>query len=154
MGNMDQKTYGMTMKLQVNFTPDISLQFYGSPFTSTATFSDYKEAAQTTSSTYEERFKRLDPEKLHLENGVYTVMQNGSPLYNFKKPDFSFNEFRSNLVARWEYLPGSTLYFVWEHHMSDRATSVLNGWGDNLDRMFGLPARNTFMVKLNYWFAI
>lgn len=154
MGNMDQKTYGMTMKLQVNFTPDISLQLYGSPFTSTATFSDYKEAAQTTSSTYEERFKRLDSEKLHLENGVYTVMQNGSPLYNFKKPDFSFNEFRSNIVARWEYLPGSTLYFVWEHHMSDRATSVLNGWGDNLDRMFGLPARNTFMVKLNYWFAI
>ena len=68
-----------------------------------------------------------------------------------EKPDFSFNEFRSNLVARWEYLPGSTLYFVWEHRMSDRDSHSLSGWGNNLDRMFGLPATNTFMIKMNYW---
>ena len=73
---------------------------------------------------------------------------------SFKNPDFSFNEFRSNLVARWEYLPGSTLYFVWEHRMSNQESRRIGGWGNNLDRMFGLPATNTFMLKMNYWFNL
>jgi len=154
MGHMSQETYGLTMKLQVNVTPDISLQLYGSPFTSTATFSDFKVADNTTSSTYSERYIPIDPASLKLSNNIYSVEKEGVPVFNFRKPDFSFNEFRSNVVARWEYLPGSTLFFVWEHRMSDRASSVINGWGDNLDRMFGLPARNTFMIKVNYWFSI
>ncbi|MDR1201067.1 MAG: carbohydrate binding family 9 domain-containing protein [Tannerellaceae bacterium] len=137
MGHMKQETYGLTMKLQVNVTPDVSLQLYGSPFTSTATFSRFKEAADTRSNVYEERFQVFVPGSISFDN-----------------PDFSFNEFRSNLVARWEYMPGSTLYFVWEHRMSDRSNQYLSGWRSNLDRMFGLPATNTFMIKLNYWFNI
>ena len=69
-------------------------------------------------------------------------------------PDFSFNEFRSNLVARWEYRPGSTLYLVWEHTMSNRDKQYRAGWGNNLDHMFGLPATNVFMVKMNYYFSL
>lgn len=139
-GHMDQKTYGLTLNLQVNVTPDISLQFYGSPFTSTARFNDFKWMDKTDSRTYGERFQSLSADELA---GVAKG-----------KPNFSFNEFRSNLVARWEYLPGSTLYFVWEHRMSNRDTRYLSGWGSNLDRMFGLPSTNTFMLKMNYWFDI
>lgn len=138
-GQMDQKTYGLTMKLQVNVTPDISVQLYGSPFTSTAKFSDFKLMQHTTSRTYEERFRALSVNELDLSKG---------------SPDFSFNEFRSNLVARWEYLPGSTVYLVWEHRMSNRDTRFTSGWGNNLDRMFGLPSTNTFMLKVNYWFDL
>ena len=137
--HMDQKTYGLTMKLQVNVTPDISVQFYGSPFTSTARFSDFKSMTNTTSRTYEDRFSPLSEDEMSFIK---------------EKPDFSFNEFRSNLVARWEYLPGSTLYLVWEHRMSNRDSRYLSGWGNNLDRMFGLPATNTFMIKMNYWFNL
>lgn len=56
MEHMDQKTYGVTMRLQVNVTPDISVQFYGSSFTSTAKFSDFKEAADARSHNYDARF--------------------------------------------------------------------------------------------------
>lgn len=152
-GHMDQKTYGLTMKLQVNVTPDISFQFYGSPFTSTARFGDFKYMDNTASHTYGERFSSIQPESLSLQNGVFS-MKEGNKQYTFSDPDFSFNEFRSNLVARWEYLPGSTLYLVWEHRMSNRDNLYSSGWGDNLDRMFGLPATNTFMIKMNYWFNL
>lgn len=138
-GHMDQKTYGLTLNMQVNVTPDISIQFYGSPFTSTAKFSDFKWMDNTTSRTYGERYRSLSDLEL-----------SGMKINS----DFSFNEFRSNLVARWEYLPGSTLYFVWEHRMSNRDTRYVSGWGSNLDRMFGLPSTNTFMLKVNYWFDI
>lgn len=152
MGNMDQKTYGLTMKLQVNVTPDISFQFYSAPFTSTATFDSFKVPHDTKSRTYSERFYTFKPDEIRYSNGVYTIGPDRN--HEFKDPNFSFNEFRCNLVARWEYLPGSTLYLVWEHTMSNRDDYRIGGWGNNLDRMFGLPATNVFMVKLNYWFNI
>lgn len=137
--HMDQRTYGITLNMQLNLTPDVSIQFYGAPFTSTAKFKDFKEMASTTSHNYDERF-RLMSDKEAAELSL--------------KPNFSFNEFRSNLVGRWEYRRGSTLYFVWEHRMSNRDSKYTSGWGSNLDRMFGLPSTNTFMIKLNYWFDI
>ncbi|WP_102406182.1 DUF5916 domain-containing protein [Parabacteroides bouchesdurhonensis] len=153
VGHMDQKTYGLTMKLQVNVTPDISIQFYGSPFTSTAKFSDFKLAADTKSGSYDNRFYSIPASTLSLADNRYSFKYNKEE-YEFQNPNFSFNEFRSNLVARWEYLPGSTLYFVWEHQMSGRNDRQIKGWASNLDRMFGLPSTNTFMIKLNYWFNI
>lgn len=153
MGHMNQKTYGLTLNLQVNVTPDISIQFYGSPFTSIGKYDSFKLAADTKSHAFEERFQLISPDNLQLTNGVYTAQAGGDKL-SFRNPDFSFNEFRSNLVARWEYLPGSTLYFVWEHRMSNRDSWYGSGWGNNLSRMWGLPATNTFMVKMNYWFNL
>ncbi|MBQ7823795.1 MAG: carbohydrate binding family 9 domain-containing protein [Bacteroidaceae bacterium] len=153
MGFMEQKTYAMTLKLHVNVTPDIAIQFYGSPFTSTAKFSDFKEAAQTTSFDYDKRFHTFTQDEISKADDIYHVTRKNRQ-YSFKNPNFNFNEFRSNLVARWEYLPGSTLYFVWEHRMSNRDAGLYYRWGDNLDRMFNLPSTNTFMIKLNYWFCL
>ena len=153
VGTMAQKTYGLTMNLQVNVTPDISLQWYGAPFTSTALYKDFKKAVHPESRVRNDRFHTYTTNEISLSDGRYTV-QNETGNYSFSNPDFTFNEFRSNLVFRWEYLPGSTLYFVWGHSMSNRAGYYLSGWDRNLERMFELPATNVFMVKLNYWFNL
>ncbi len=153
MGNMEQKTYGLTLRVQANITPDISIQFYGSPFTSTAIYSDFKRAGQTTSYEYGQRFYEFQAGEITLADDSYHVLEGGET-YSFKSPDFNFNEFRSNFVARWEYLPGSTIYFVWAHSISNRDNTYVRNWGDNLDRMFGLPATNIFMLKVNYWFGL
>lgn len=153
VGNMDQQTYGLTMKLQVNVTPDISVQWYGSPFTSTAKFKEFKQAKDTKSRVRSERFYTFKPEEIKLNDNRYMV-QTDTEQFSFADPDFSFNEFRSNLVARWEYLPGSTLYLVWEHSMNNNDVFYRSGWGSNLDKMFGLPTTNIFMIKLNYWFNL
>ena len=148
LGRMKQKTYGLTLNMQLNLTPDISIQFYGAPFTSTVKYDRLKEDRATTSHTYEERFRIFTPDEIEAKEGMY-YFPGGQA-----EQGFSFNEFRSNLVARWEYLPGSTLYFVWEHRMSNRDSYSIDGWGKNLDRMFGVPSTNTFMIKINYWFNI
>ncbi|MDR0349132.1 MAG: carbohydrate binding family 9 domain-containing protein [Tannerella sp.] len=151
VGDMDQQTCGLTMKLQVNVTPDISIQWYGSPFTSTAKFKAFKQAEDTRSAIRSARFYAFTSEEISWKDHRYEV-QTGVDHFSFADPDFSFNEFRSNIVARWEYLPGSTLYFVWEHSMNNSDAFYRSGWGSNLDRMFRLPATNVLMVKLNYWF--
>ncbi len=138
LGRMFQRTYGLTLRAQVNVTPDISLQFYGAPYTSNARYSDFQAAANTLSDNKEERLCPLSE-----------VEQ--SKLMN---PDFSFNEFRSNFVARWEYRPGSTLYLVWEHARSSSEDAYRAGWGSNLKEMFRTPATNVFMLKFNYYFNL
>ena len=150
VGDMDQETYGLTVNLQVNVTPDISVQWYGSPFTSTASFKDFKQPKNAMSDSRQERFQSFPKDEISQDGGRYEVLT-GKGLFSFDNPDFSFNEFRSSLVARWEYLPGSTLYLVWEHSMNNNDAFYCQGWGNNLDCMFGLPSTNIIMVKLNYW---
>jgi len=152
-GSMIQKTYGITLRLQANISPDIAIQFYGAPFTSTASYSNFKRDAQPGSRQYNQRFRPFASGEISLADGRYHVSENGET-YSFVSPDFSFNEFRSNLVFRWEYQPGSTLYFAWIRSVSNRSGHYAPRWSDNLDSMFGLPSNNTFMLKANYWFGM
>lgn len=153
LGRMDQKTYGLTFNMQYNVTPDIAFQFYGSPFTSVASYDQFKKAINSSASNYQDRFTTLQTEYDATADGSYTFKEGANSL-TFKNPNFSFNEFRSNLVARWEYRPGSSLYVVWEHNRSRQERTYSPGWGNNLDNMFGFPATNTIMMKLNYWFSL
>ena len=150
VGKMEQQTFGLTMNLQVNITPDVSIQWNGAPFTSIAKFDRFKKAMRPESSIRNDRFHQFLSNEIRYADNRYTV-NDGLMEYSFSNPDFNFNEFRSNLVARWEYRPGSTLYFVWEHSMSNREGAFLSGWNSNLERMFALPSRNIFMLKLNYF---
>lgn len=152
MGKMNQQTYGITINAQYNLTPDLSIQYYGSPFTSIADFTDFKIATNTLDKKYTNRFQSIPTETLKLQEGIYTSTKDGQ--LTFKNSNFSFNEIKSNLVIRWEYLPGSTAYLVWEHNRSNRQGTYYPGWANNLDHMFALPANNTIMLKLNYWLGL
>jgi len=152
-GKMDQKTYGLTMNLQVNATPDLSIQWYSAPFTSTAQYKDFKKAVNPESRVRANRFHTFTPDEISANGNQYTV-QDEYQQYTFQTPDFTFNEFRSNLVVRWEYRPGSTLYFAWQHTMQNREGFYLPNWDNNLERMFALPPTNVFMIKLNYFFGL
>lgn len=153
LGRIEQRTYGLTLRAQVNITPDISLQLYGAPFTSTAKYSQFKLATDPTSHNRDERFEALT-HNLDAMGFGYETNYN-SKNYYFNKPDFSFNEFRSNLVIRWEYRPGSNIYLVWANSSSVFGGDYEKNWFKNLDKMFGSQtATNVFMLKMNYWFAL
>lgn len=153
LGRMKQNTYGITLNAQFNVTPDISVQYYGSPFTSIATFDEFKLAANTMSSHLADRYTPIDANTLTLSNAIYHLKE-GQDELSFNNPNFSFNEFRSNFVARWEYLPGSTVYLVWEHNRSNSVNNYYSGWANNLNHMFEIPSKNNFMIKMNYWFTL
>ena len=67
--------------------------------------------------------------------------------------DFNVQSFRSNVVLRWEWRVGSTLYFVWQQDRAqDQAGRSLATPGD-LFRAFGAPGDQSFAVKASYWFS-
>src|SRR5690606_22091164 len=137
-------------RLQGNITPDLSIQYYGSPFTSVAQYDRFKFATNTLASKYADRFQEFTSEEISASEGLYNI-SNPKASGSFTDPNFSFNEFRSNLVGRSEYKPESTLYLVCEYNHSGSMAVYQPGGCSNIDQIWVIATTNTFMLKANYW---
>lgn len=60
---------------------------------------------------------------------------------------------RSNLVFRWEFKPGSTLYLVWTHERSGYE-SEYRPVSDIKGELFRIMGDHVLMVKMNFWFSV
>jgi hypothetical protein len=153
LGNIDQQTLGGTFRIDYNITPELSVQYYGSPFASVGKYSEFKTVTYPRSSEYNNRFSMLRPV---LNGNNYGVSENNNSYidYSFRNPDFNFIQFRSNLVFRWEYLPGSQVYFVWSQDRTNYVSPCNNSAYDALRNLRDVYPDNIFLIKLNYWFTL
>jgi len=135
LGTINQKTIGLTFRVDLNLTPEFSIQYYGSPFISRGSYSQTKYITDPKAKVFEERFD------------YYT-----DPL-SFN-PDFNFHEFRSNLVAKWEYRLGSFIYLVWSSERSGSTSDAHASLGDSYKQLRSVFPNNIFLIKLNYWFSL
>ncbi len=155
MAQIHQQTYSMTLRLNYNITPDISIQYYGSPFISTGKYKDFKKSLDARAKEPAERYHTFSQSEISYNpsDNSYSVVE-GADMYSFQNPDFSFGEFRSNLVARWEYRPGSTIYLVWENNQGSRNAFYEESLGQNLDYLFNGSPTNIIMVKMSFWLGL
>jgi hypothetical protein len=66
--------------------------------------------------------------------------------------DFSYKQFRSNAVLRWEYRPGSVLFVVWSQgRQHSDETGDLN-FSSDFGTLFGAASEDVFLVKVRHWF--
>jgi len=56
-----------------------------------------------------------------------------------------------NLVVRWEYLPGSTMFFVWSQARENSNGMVDATFAENVETTFTVPAGNVVLLKVSYW---
>ena len=156
VGEVKQKTLRFTARLNYNITPDLTLQYYGQPFITRPTYGNFAYVSDPMAKKYNDRFHPFTSGQITENNGEYFVDENtdGTKDYQFGKPDFNFVQFRSNLVARWEYRPGSELYLVWSQGNTPNAFNELDTpIGQSLwDNAFASQARNNFLVKWTYRF--
>ena len=141
----------LTFRGEFFITPELSLQYYGSPYYAVGKYDSYRRIDQATSKLTDERWETLALTYDDAQDS-YSFDRN-SETFQFNNPDFSFMQFRSNLVFRWEYNLGSTLYVVWSHDRSDRE-SIYNPIRDITGDLFGIKGNHVFMVKLNFWFSV
>jgi hypothetical protein len=69
-------------------------------------------------------------------------------------PDFTVLSFRSNVVLRWEYKLGSTIFLVWQHGRSGGDSDGRFRFGERLGDIFRSEGENVFLVKVNYWLSL
>jgi hypothetical protein len=156
LGRIDQDTWSFTFRVNLSITPDLTIQYYGSPFIGTGLYSAFKRATDTLAQENASRYHLYGPGEIaySAEANAYRVTEaGGGPSYSFRNPDFSFRQFRSNLVARWEYKPGSSLYVVWSQGRTDYVPAWNESFGDNWSGLWSAQPDNVFLVKLSYWFS-
>ncbi len=151
LGHIDQNTFSFTLRAELFLSPELSLQYYGSPYYSVGKYDQYGMVKEAGSKEISQRVESLDVSYSQASN-TYSFDHNGKS-WSFNNPDFSFMEFRSNLVFRWEYKLGSTLYLVWAHDRSGWE-SLYNPITDITGELFGVKGNNVFMFKLNFWFSV
>jgi hypothetical protein len=152
-----QKTLGIVFRLNYSVTSNLSIQFYGQPFISSGHYSQYKKITEPRAKDYVNRFKIYGPSEIDIDGMTNTVLiddnMDGMKDISIGNPDFSFRQFRSNLVIRWEYLPGSTLYFVWSQGRTGLDYSDDFSAFNDMNALFHLYPDNIFLLKLNYWLS-
>jgi len=157
-GEIEQKTFSLTSRIDINITPDFTIQYYGAPFISAAIFSDYKKITDPKADEYLNRFSIFNDSEIdYLSNDeLYGINENGQGDYDyyFDKPDFNYQQFRSNLVLRWEYKPGSLLFLVWSQDKTDSFSDGSFNFGDDIKSMFKITSNDTFLVKFSYRFIL
>ena len=131
---LDQNTVTVTARANWTATPQLSLQLYVQPFITSGDFADWRELASPTAAGYADR---------------YAAYGNGAV-----PTSFNVRQFNSNAVLRWEYRPGSTLFFVWQQGRASNDTNgefrVVRDYRD----LFRAHPDNTLLIKASYWFNL
>jgi hypothetical protein len=151
LGHIDQQTPWITLRGELFINPEMSIQYYGSPYFSLGSYSAFKRVDQGRERDMDTRFEELEV-SYDAGSNSYDFDYNANS-WSFANPDFSFSQFRSNLVFRWEYKLGSTLYLVWAHDRSGYE-GIYNPVSDIAGDLFTIKGNNIFMFKLNFWFSI
>ncbi len=147
---LDQKTLSASLRINWIFTPQISLQFYLQPLISSGKYTNFKELAKPK--TYD--FNIYGENGSTFDEQNYVADPDGSgPAQQIEidNPNFNVRSLRGNAVLRWEYLPGSVLYFVWTQTRSHSEDYGDFRFGESIDNLVTSKPDNIFLIKATYW---
>jgi hypothetical protein len=138
----------------------MTLELYAQPFFASAHYSRFKEfqaPRQAGFVEYGTQRGTLTP-NLNASGSVtgYTVDPDATGpanAFTLSNPDFNFRSLRGSAVFRWEYRPGSALYFVWTQQRADQAPIGDFDFARDRSALFTAHPDNIFLVKASWWLA-
>ncbi len=150
--SIDQKVINFSFRINLTVLPDITVQYWGQPFITSGNYYDFKHINNPMDNDYHNRFHVYDQQQISFEEGLYQIDENmdGYIDYQFGNPNFRVKEFLSNLVIRWEYNPGSTIFLVWNQCRSGFDTNGKMDFFEDMDRLFSEKPHNIFLLKFSY----
>ncbi|MCC6243914.1 MAG: hypothetical protein IT353_13810 [Gemmatimonadaceae bacterium] len=155
-----QRQLGLDTRFNLTFTPTMTLELYVQPFLASGHFSRFKEFDRPRRATFSEFgvHKGTVAANTAPDGSVasYTIDPDaGGPASTFSvgNPDFNVRSLRGNAVFRWEYHPGSTLFFVWQQQRSGESSVGDFNFVRDRNALLSTKPDNVFQVKATWWFA-
>lgn len=154
VSSITQKQISTNFRISLSFTPDLSLEYWGQPFLFSAKYHGYKKVQHPNQKNFESQFYKYTGNQIQYDaaNNQYLIhdQENPGSTITIDNPDFTVVEFRSNMVLRWEFVPGSTFYFVWAQS-GDNSNSVGSfNFKNNISNLGKTTLTNVFLVKFSY----
>jgi hypothetical protein len=136
-GKLDAKSIGTTIRATYTFAPRLTLQAYAQLFLASGHYDDFSYFQSPTPGQVV-RLNALRPYFAALATN----------------PDFQEGVFNTNVVLRWEYTLGSTIFLVYTR---SQVPSVLLGPGESASlspsSVSRAPAADVVLLKLTYFWA-
>jgi Domain of unknown function (DUF5916) len=123
-GNRSVDEFDTALRGALAFTRSLSLQFFAQVLLARGRYDAYALLAGST-----------------------TLVPLATPSMNY---DFNLATVNANLLLRWEYLPGSTVFLVWTHSRSGDSMQYATGFLDRFREAFSLPHEDVLLLKVNY----
>jgi hypothetical protein len=139
VGDLSRDTLSATLRVSWSLTADLSLQWYAMPYLTVGTYADFYEVTAPRADRYSDRFTHVSKSWASQALGL--------------SDRFLWAQVRSNLVLRWEFRAGSTIYLVWSHQQTDdRSDTGALSW-PNTGHLFRQPSQDVVMAKLAWWWS-
>ncbi len=153
---IDRQTLSASFRLNYTINPNLTIQYYGQPFISRGTYKSFNFITNPIADNLNDRFQLFDNNQISFDGSNYLVDENtdGTIDYEIENPDFSFVQFRSNLVVRWEYIPGSEIFLVWSQGNTGSQNPKKHLFRSLDNQIFGEKGENTFLIKATYRFML
>jgi hypothetical protein len=149
---VDRTTITLRTRLNYAFSPSMTLEGYAEPFAASGRYHDFGELRAPRTSdliTYGDPGTSIT----RAADRSYTVT-NGASSFTLSNRDFNVLSFRSNVVLRWEWNPGSTLFVVWQQNRRSAETIGDAVQPSDLFSTTRAGGDNFFALKLSYWFPV
>ena len=158
LGTIDQQTLSGSIRLNYTINPNLTIQYYGQPFVSRGKYSQFKYVTNPIADGLNDRFQRFNNTQVTYieDDDTYFVDEDldGTSDYEIGNPDFSFVQFRSNLVVRWEYIPGSEVFLVWSQGVTGSGDPTEHLFTNLDNQILGQKKENSFLIKATYRFRL
>jgi hypothetical protein len=150
-------TRQLSLETRVNWTlrPTVTLQLYAQPFFASGDYSSFNEFAAPRVVKQLEYGKDIGTVSRDAVTGTYTLDPDGATgpaqAFSVGDPNFSDRSLRGTAVLRWEYRPGSTMFFVWTQQRSGESAFGDLDFRRDYRSLFGDRPDNVFLIKATYW---
>lgn len=161
--DLEQTTAAVEVRAEWTFLPTVSFQFVLQPFVSVGTYSRFSEFAVPGGFVFD--VYGFDRGALCRYGDVYAVdpvaLQTcperlppvDDPAFTLRIPDPSFHvrSVRGTALLRWEFLPGSALFIVWQQERDGFDRPADFQFARDIGETFRDPAHNVLLLKASYW---
>jgi hypothetical protein len=149
---IDRDTVSMEYRLGLTIRPDMNLDVYAEPFAASGRYYDYGELMAPRTAA---RLTYGSPgAPIALQPDGSRIVSIGDTTFTLRNRDFNTLSFRSNVVLRWEWRPGSTLYAVWQQDRSDSEPIARRAGLADMFRSATAAGTNLFVIKTSFWLPI
>ena len=127
-GTLDRHVVDVTFRTTYALQRDLTLQLFLQPFVAVGDYSHIRRLARPRSFEFE-------------------------PVTLADDPDFNRKSLRGNVVLRWEYIRGSTLFVAWNLSASDSSRPGVFSPLRDLGDAFRADGTHALLVKVSYWLS-
>jgi hypothetical protein len=164
--DLERRSLSVVTRANYTFTPNLTFELFAQGLISAGDYVGYKQLASPETFS----FTSLQAGAYDEVGGIPSCLggvtcesplhrrhidfdEDGAVDYAFTDRDFNLRSLRATAVLRWEYRPGSTIFFVWQRRQAGNSAAGDFDFGRDLSALWDASADDRFIVKVNLWLS-